>query len=188
MEFMKIGDKSLKITLNAKESKIYGLDENAEINVDDVKGSFSKLLARAKREVGYKLSGEKVVAEIFNAKNGGCEIFLTYAEEENKEKKTKNSVSKSKNNTSVFSIDELNGVLIVAHSLKLKGYEGKSSVYYDNEQRRYYLILDEVSLKDTRYSFMGEYARALRSNSQGYIKEHCRCLCKKDAIGRFSNL
>ena len=63
---MKIGEKSLKITLNEKESKAYGLDENTEIDLDDMKGTFSKLLARAKREIGYKFSGEKVVAEIFN--------------------------------------------------------------------------------------------------------------------------
>ncbi|MBQ7760583.1 MAG: adaptor protein MecA [Clostridia bacterium] len=188
MEFMKIGEKSLKITLNAKESKIYGLDENSDINVDDMKGSFSRLLARAKKEVGYKFSGERVVAEIFNAKNGGCEIFLTYAEEELKEKKQRNNTNRSKSNVSIFSIDELSGVINIAYSLIVKGYAGKSSVYYDKEQSKYYIILDDVSVKDAKYSFMGEYARPLRPNSQGYIKEHCKCLCKRDAIRIFSEL
>ena len=181
MEFMKIGDKSLKISLNAKESKLYGLDESTEINTDDMKGSFSKLLSRAKKEVGYSFSGERVVAEIFNSKNGGCEIFLTYGEKE-VDGRNKNNVKRSTNGNSIFSINDLNGVISIIRSLLSKGYNGKSSLYYDNDQKNYYLLLDEISTKNPKYYFMGEYARQLRQNSLGYIKEHCRCICKKDAI------
>lgn len=188
MEFMKIGDKSLKITLNAKESKMYGLDENTEIDVDDMKGAFTKLLARARREVGYKFSGERVVAEIFNAKNGGCEIFLTYAEDEAKEKKPRYNGTKGRNMVSIFSISELNSIVNVAISLNSIGYDGKSSAYYDRERDRYYLILDEIPTKEPKYLFIGEFAKSIRPNSMGYIKEHCKCICKKDAIKVLSKI
>ena len=188
MEFMKIGEKSLKITLNEKESKAYGLDENTEIDVDDMKGTFSKLLARAKREIGYKFSGEKVVAEIFNSKSGGCEIFLSYAEERVVEERAKNNRQKSKGACSIFSIDELNGIINISHSLKNRNYVGKSVLYHDNEQSKYYLILDDVSVKDNKYLFLLEYARPMRSNSHDYIKEHCKCICKKGAIRIFSKM
>lgn len=184
MEFMKIGEKSLKISLNAKESKLYGLDENTEISTENMKGAFSKLLIRAKKEVGYSFSGEKVVAEIFNSKNGGCEIFLTYDEKET-EAKSKNNTKRANGSLSIFSLNDIDGVLSVIRGLKIKGYNGKSSLYYDNDQKKYYLFLDEISVKNTRFSFMGEYAQQLRQNSQGYIKEHCRCICKRNAMQTF---
>ena len=81
MEFMKIGSNSLKITMNAREAKSYDLSDSALLDGEEAKRTFEKLLIRAKKEIGYQYAGQKVVAEIFSSKNGGCEIFLSYAED-----------------------------------------------------------------------------------------------------------
>lgn len=187
MEFMKIGDKSLKIVMTTKEAKLYGLDEESELNSDDMKGVFSKLLARAKKEVGYKFSGERVVAEIFSSKKGGCEVFLSYVEQSQMDTLVKDTRKRTKN-TIIFGVNELNGLISLCAELCERGYKGKSSVYYDVEQKGYYLLLEDIYSREIKYSFACEYGKQLKQNGQSYIKEHCRCLSKNNAITLFSTL
>lgn len=190
MEFMKIGNNSLKITMNAKEAKGYDLIEGATLEGEEVKRTFEKLLLRAKREIGYKYAGQKVVAEIFSSKNGGCEIFLSYAEESMYKDVTPKETTKKppKSITNIFALDCLEDLITVAFGLESANYKGKSSVYYDDVREGYYIILDDVSVKEEKYSFISEFARYIKNSNIAYLKEHCKCLANKNAVKLFATL
>lgn len=190
MEFMKIGNNSLKITMNAKEAKGYDLTEGATLEGDEVKRTFEKLLLRAKREIGYKYAGQKVVAEIFSSKNGGCEIFLSYAEESMyKDVAPKETTKKPPRPIiNIFALECLEDLLTVAYGLENICYKGKSSVYYDDTRENYYIILDDISTRDEKYSFINEFARYVKNSNIAYLKEHCKCLVNKNAVKLFATL
>ena len=183
MEFMKIGHDSLKITMSAKEAKMYDLDEDSTLDSEEMKSTFTKLLLRAKKEIGYKYAGERVVAEIFSSKNGGCEIFLSYADEqinEMKESKYKKSY------ISVYMLESFFDTIELIKRMEGSNYKGKSSLYYDEQNERYYIAFEDPEIKDGKYLFINEYARQQKNNSIVYLKEHCKCIKRNTAIDYFS--
>ena len=184
MEFMKIGNNSLKITLSAKEAKGYDLTEGANLDGEEVKRTFEKLLIRAKREIGYRYAGEKVIAEIFSSKNGGCEIFLSYAEDSMyKEIAPKDSLKKSQKPISlVYAVNSFEDLLNVSYGLNQLEYKGKSAVYYDELNEKYYIALEDVSIKSEKYYFISEFARQVKNGQISYIKEHFKNIMSKNAI------
>ena len=190
MEFMKIGNNSLKITLSAKEAKGYELTEGSTLEGEEVKRTFEKLLLRAKREIGYKYAGQRIVAEIFSSINGGCEIFLSYAEDSMyKDITPKDSVKKPpKPISSIYAVDKFEDLLNVAYGLNSMEYKGKSSVYYDESSETYYIALDDISVKNEKYYFVSEFARQIKNGQISYLKEHFKCLACKNAIRTFSQL
>ncbi|MBQ8147074.1 MAG: adaptor protein MecA [Clostridia bacterium] len=188
MEIIKIGSDSLKISLCTKEANEYKLDK---IDNELMKNSFLKLLLKVKESISYKAIGEKIVAEIFSGKDGGCEIFVSRVEVTEsmyKEKTTEEAVKKPKQLSTIYSFDNVDKLLMAINRLHNIRYSGTSSAYYDEEKDKYYILLEDVSSKDIRYAFMNEYARYIRGSLSSLIKEHCKCICKRDAVKKLSNL
>lgn len=188
MEIIKIGSDSLKISLCTKEADEYKLDK---IDNELMKNSFIKLLLKVKESINYKAISEKIVAEIFSAKDGGCEIFVSRVEVSEpmyKERITEETQKKPRQSVSVYSFNEIDKMLMAVNRLQEIRFNGMSSAYYDEEMDRYYILLDDVSPKDIRYAFLNEYAKYIKGSTCYQIKEHCKCICKKDAVRRLSNL
>lgn len=188
MEIMKIGSDSLKISLCTKEADEYKLDK---IDNELMKNSFLKLLLKVKESISYKAIGEKIVAEIFSGKDGGCEIFISrveVAEPMYKEKIPDDMQKKQRQTISIYSFEDIKKLLMAMNRLCEIRFNGISSAYYDEEKNKYYILLEDVSPKDIRYAFLNEYARYIKGSISNLIKEHCKCICKKDAVKKLSNL
>ena len=78
MEFMKITDRSIKISLGAKEALEYKISEGASFSDSEIKSAFGSLLEMAKKELGIKLPRGQLLAEVFSSRDGGYEIFVSY--------------------------------------------------------------------------------------------------------------
>ena len=188
MEILKIGSDSLKISLCTKETFEYNLNE---LDNETVKNSFIKLLIKIRESISFNVTGEKVVAEIFTGKDGGCEIFISRVEvreEMYKERVLDEAVKKPRHITAIYSFEELERVLMVAKRLKDINFNGESSLYYDEKREKYYILLEDVSSKDLKYAFLNEYAKNIKSSLCPIIKEHFKCVCKKDLIKKLSSL
>lgn len=187
MEIMKITDTSIKITLCPSEAREYDLNEKCELDNVEMKKVFSRLLLKAKKEVGFNFAGENIVAEIFCAKDGGYEIFVSYLKSEEKMYKEKPE-AKIKLPKQVYLVDNLNNLLVILSRLKSLCYDGTSSVYYDEGHKKYYIILEDVSKKDLKYAFLSEFSRFIKSNQIEYLQDNFECICNGDAINRLSPL
>lgn len=190
MEFLKISDSTIKITLEPKEATEYMMNEESDLTNEETKELFKMLLSRAKKEVGFGFAGGRVVAEIFNSKNGGCEIFVSRMGDKgnvNKEKGTADG-KRLRISQAVYSFESIDRLLMAVYRLKMAEYKGRSAVYYDTQRKRYYITLEDVSIKDLKYAFLGEYARLMKYNFSFLIKEHFKCICKKDAVSVLSAL
>ena len=182
MEILKIGSDSLKISLCTKETFEYNLHE---LDNEAIKNSFINLLVKIRESICFNVTGEKIVAEIFTGKDGGCEIFIRRVEVREKmykERVIDEAVKKPRHITAIYSFEELETVLLVIKRLNNIDFSGESSLYYDEKREKYYILLEDVSSKDIKYAFINEYADNVKSIFYPIIKEHFKCICKKDAV------
>lgn len=188
MEILKIGSDSLKISLCTKETFEYNLHE---LDNERVKDSFINLLIKIRESISFNVTGEKIIAEFFTAKDGGCEIFISRVEVREKvykERVLEEAVKKPRHITAIYSFDDIEKVLAVVKRLNDMGFSGESSLYYDEKREKYYILLEDISSKDLRYAFVNEYAKGIKSGLSPIIKEHYKCICKRDAVRKLSPL
>jgi len=191
MNFLRIGKHAVKISLNSNEAQEYRILESMSLDSAEIKEAFSRLLNKAKETVDFSYAGRKIFTEIFPSNDGGCEIFISCINiEEGVVYKDKNQTRalKSKEIISIYDFDNLLNLLSVASRLREINYNGNSSIYYDLERKRYFMILEDASPKDIKYAFIQEYAKYIKTNASSYVKEHYQCVIKKDGVGILSAL
>ena len=172
MEIIKVGNDSLKISLCTNEAK--ELDFEIESNEKEIVSSFLKLLSLAK----IRADKGKFIADIFTGKDGGCEIFLTKGEdiEQVYKDKTSQEIHKRiKQNTISYPFEEFEKLVLVSKKLKEQGYTNLSSLYYDEYGQKYYIVLDENTIKEIKFAFIAEYSKGMKGAVNAYIKEHYKC-------------
>lgn len=183
MNIIKIGKDAMKISLCNEEAEELGFS-NKE-SEENMKASFIRLLIRTKEQLDFVVMEQKIVGEIFSGNDGGCEIFVSRVEAQDKvykEKIPQEAIKKPRQLASVFVFDRIDNLISATKRLMEIGYNRTSSVYYDEENEKYYIILEDVSIKDIKYSFLAEYARAIKGGRNIYIKEHYKCLCKNNGV------
>ncbi|MBO5312749.1 MAG: adaptor protein MecA [Clostridia bacterium] len=189
MDILRIGSDSIKISLDGREAQELHLDRE---DSEDAKSNFVNLMVKVKERVNFKVLGEKLVAEYFSGRDGGYEIFVSRLEVDEdmyKDRGIQQEITKRvKPSLSPFSLESFEKLLDVTNRLKNMGYSGSSSLYYDDMREKYYIILEDVSIKDLKYAFMTEYSKSIKPHTLPYIKEHFRCICKKDAVNTLSAL
>lgn len=186
MDIIKIGNDALKITLCTKEAQEYGFAFNQGSEV--IKEGFMRLLIDVKLHIDYPSSDKKIAGEIFTGKDGACEIFVSRVEERvYKDRIQEEVLRKIRQIFSVYSFDSLDNLICVAKRLKSIGYIGVSSLYFDDLKGKYYFLLEDVSIKELKFAFIAEYAQVVKASMIVHIKEHCRCIFKKDGVKKLSS-
>ena len=186
VEIIRIGDDALKIMLNAEEAVTYGLDtEDAYGDDEETVKIFQKIFSGAKEKTGFEFGSGRVLVQMYQSKDGRLEVGVTYKD---KTIPLDNKRSKSAISPSLYRFENLENLLSVSARMENTGYTGRSSVYHDSKKGEYYLVLDDIYPKELRYAFIGEYAKQMKSGALSYIKEHCKCICKKNGIKILSNL
>ena len=184
MEILRIGKYAVKVSLDTEEASKYKLLSKDQVSEGDMKAEIEKLLERVTEKIDFTYLGRKLFTEIYPNKNGGCEVFIsTISIEEGK-----HSDAKKNKFSSVYSIDTVERLLKMCFRLNEINFDGKSSVFYDMEGKKYYLILENIFTKELKYAFLVEYAKQIKSSAIAYIKEHYRCIIKKNGVKRLADL
>jgi negative regulator of genetic competence, sporulation and motility len=191
MEILKIGKQAVKVSLNEAEANRYNILNNEALNEEEIREGFSLLLKEIKSKTDFSYNNKKLFTEIFPSKNGGCEIYISCViAETNKTvyKDKSQEETKKKPSYAVYELDNLYNLLKVIYRLRETKYNDKSSVYYDNEGGKYLLVLENISYKSIKYSFILEYARYIKCNYISYLNEYFKCIAKNNAVKKFSPL
>ena len=184
MEFVKINEKSIKITLSCDEAQKLEIVSGASFDPGKSKNVFAKMLTEAKKEIGFQYAGEKIIAEIFDSRDGGCEIFISCLSGEEimyKDKGEEALLSKLKLQNLIFCFDNLESLLEGCHLLSQVKCSHSTSAYFDHEKVKYYILLEDVSKKDMKYGFLYELSKRIKSSRVDYLKERCKLICEGDA-------
>jgi len=183
MDIIRIGNEAMKISLGTKEAMELGFDDKQ--SQEEMKASFLSLLIRAKEQIDYAVLDKRITGEIFSGKDGSCEIFVSRVEAQDRvyrDRFPEEAIKRPKQNNTIFAFDSLDRLLKVTKRLTEISYEGASSVYFDEVKERYYIILEDVSVKDLKFAFISEYSHQIKSSLSQHIKEHFKCICRKDGV------
>lgn len=204
MELIRISSSKLKIMLTGEDMKKYALDaESADYDNTATRRAFWSILDDVKNQSGFNAAGDRIFIQLYPAKDGGCEMFVTKmgllcaAEDEKKQtarpkvKMPKTLIDKphdggGRERIGSYVFDELSSLLGVCRQLRARKWRGKSEAYRGRDGRCY-LILSErtrdMSATLDRLSFISEFGQSQNSETvRLYIREHGECICARDAV------
>lgn len=193
LDFLKINENKLKITLSAEDLSGWGLDAE-DLDCADLRSRslLRKLLRQAEREVGFLTERFRTLVQLYVSKDGGCELFVSrLAPKDSDSEEELFSVAKdpsapSEDTLSVFLFDTLDWLLAVCRRLRQMGYRGQSRAYRGAEGK-YYLILEDVDSFGmscpNKYAFIYEFGSAESAHAVGQmLREHGQLLCNERAV------
>lgn len=176
MEFMKITDSSIKISLGAKEAAEYNITEGMVADTQEIKRSFSRLLDRAKRALGVKLPSGQLLAEVFSSRDGGYEIFVSYIKGDGEASDDTGAFCASgapcapspSTQRCAFFVNSHDSLLYIKKHLDkgARDYE----IYSHGKEGNYYLILKNYKKGEIALAFLGEFATPVRQSAIKYIQ------------------
>lgn len=198
MELIRISDSKLKVMLTEEDMIYYALDcETMDYDNTETRRAFWQILDEAKRKTGFDAAAERVFVQVYPSKKGGCEMFVTKVRALREGRLVKDKqLSTMRKRESIYAFEDLDTVFCMCERLKALGYSEKSAAYADYGKGMFYLIVEERSSDSVlscnalgEYGFLSEYGRRKNGSlAYSYIKEHCTCLDKDNAVHSLSLL
>ena len=209
MEFLRIGENQLKITLSEDELLFYGLDlASLSYSSTETRRGFWALLDDAKHATGFDAAASKVSVQIYASKAGGCEMYIS-AEEQTVSADTEEfsdppdplpvesglTVCKSAPrhfSSAMGAFSRLCDLLSACLALYRRGYNGESSAWQAND--RYYLHLGGNTTRKSAKNapdatdLLWEFALPAKEVTLPYLAEHGTPLCAADAVEKLSKI
>ncbi len=200
MDLILINSSKLKIMLSPTDMTAYSLTcDNIEYDNTESRRAFWDILNVAKRETGFDAANNRIFIQVYPSKDGGCEMYITKIPDEYDKsdccvdkipRKTKNpNKHRSQVNIEydIYSFCSFANLLNACRQLIYRGYDSSSSIWADDNRKRYYLAL-EKSEKD-RYIFLDEYGvKHYSPVTYTYIFEHFRCICMDEALEKIQSI
>ncbi len=133
MDYLRIGDSKLKITLTEEELLFYGMDLSAlDYASTETRRAFWAILDDAKHATGFDAAATKVCVQIYTSKTGGCEMFVTEADASVNEKSmalTVCGILPKLYEKTICKFDSLAALLTACKVLSAQGCDCESSAW-----------------------------------------------------------
>ena len=202
LELNLIKEDKLKVILTPFDMIKYDLTcDKIDYDNTETRKAVWSILDYAKHETGFDAAACRIYIQVYPEKNGGCEIYITKLQKKElpsvldmNEPEEKAAAAVQKENTAVYQFEDAENLMRVCKFLERRGYALKSVAFVEEtlqKKHRYYLLICEPSPfmtgKKAKYLrenlFIGEFGTRIEHKSaSAYLKEHCRCLCEKDAV------
>ena len=191
LDFLLIGDSKTKIVLNREEVEKYHLDSGE--NTPLARRSLWRILDMAKAEVGFNVSGDKVLIQIYPRSDGGCELFVTklglLPESSARLVARSDKISLLSRTNAIYLFESVEDLIASSKAVaRVTKLPLNSDVYYDG--KRYFLTVEEYGRSGESLEFpcILEFAVCLCSDMLAYISEHAERLTDGDGIDKFSKI
>lgn len=207
MDYLRIGESKLKITLTQDDLDIYGMDLAAlDYASTETRRAFWAILDDAKHATGFDAAACKVCVQIYTSKTGGCEMYVTAAPSINELSSgsddqtmalTVCGVLPKLYSEIVCSFDALSKLLNACKVLADQGYCSASSAWQlpirRPKKELFYLYLEGNQSENAGSSFnssaiLAEFGKPLPELSLSYLREHCVPLIVDHAVETLSAL
>jgi negative regulator of genetic competence, sporulation and motility len=195
LEFLLIGESKIKIVLTPKEADEFGLQGvSADVGSHIARRAFWRVLDRARAEVGFDPSGDKVLIQLYPTADSGCEIFVTklgiLSDSSARLVARSDRVTLLSRKQGIYAFECLDDLISASRAVRsrLSQSPPPSDVYSDGT--KYYLVIEEYGKGGESIEFpcVLEFATCLATDSIAYICEHAARLTDGDAIDRFSTI
>ena len=191
MEMIRISDSKIKVILLPGDMDRY-VAESDDDGSPAERGTLRAILRDLREKTGFDVTGERVLVQMFPARDGGCELFVTRLGKLAGQKVEPKLPAPPDLplRSAVFVFEGLSPLLAVCRHLKHIGYPHLSAVYYGDD-RLWYLVLQEQIPRDrpSPLSFAEEFGTRRRAGATlAYIKEHGTCISGSDAVAALAPL
>ena len=160
MELIQIGENAIKVMLTREDMEYYDIVfDTLDYKNAGTRRAIGRILAEAKRKVGFSAESESLYIQAFSDGEGGCELFVRRSEEKR---------------SMLYAFDELEPMLKGCARLRNCGFDGESSAYREVYGGRYFLLLEGERAE--KYIFLSELARVL-PHKGGFLDEHAEKIC-----------
>lgn len=189
MELIVISESKLKVTLTPADMETYGLDFDGE-DYDTTEGrrAIWRLFADVKERCGFDATGDRVLVQIWQSDDGGCELYVSKMPPAPPVMRTP---AGSRYVKSLYVFDALSDMLEVCRELAHHTYSRPSEVWVGDDGR-WFLILESRSAGGDgldELSFIEEYGTRERSPmALTVLAEHARPIAQGDAVARMARL
>lgn len=210
MDYLRIGDNKLKITMTEEELLFYGMDlSSLSYSSTETRRAFWAILDDAKHATGFDAAATKVSVQIYACRTGGCEMYIIGGE--NKAEGWEDADLTASDPEALPGSDEsgltvcpslpklfgrtvgkfqkLSDLLAACLALTASGYNADSSAWQAGD--RYYLYLagnrTHVTKEEPALSASGvisEFGETVKELTLSYLSEHGSCLCSHHAVER----
>lgn len=200
MEFIRISDQKLKITLTASDMATYDFDPNAFCDGTPRNGlAFRHLLADVRRQIPFETADRHLSVRYFPSRKGGCELFVSSLPIEDRDGKRGDvppvsalTVRTGRQPSAIFRRDgafrfsDVNALLHACRRLEGVGYRGESAAWKDDDGQ-YYILLVTLSPSPfsppPEFSCLSEYGNAEDPvRLRVWFREHGKLICPADAV------
>lgn len=208
MDYLRIGESKLKITLTQDELSFYGMDLSAlDYSSTETRRAFWAILDDAKHATGFDAASGRVCVQIYTSKTGGCEMYVTSAPntaepiicpDDQSMALTVCGILPKLYGETVCSFDSLSDLLTACKVLTEQGYNSDSSAWQlppirHSAQDIYYLYLagnrsanEAGNVNSSR--ILAEFGKPMPDIGPGYLAEHCLPLVSDHAVEALSVL
>ena len=176
MEYVRISESKMKLSLTEEDTKKYGVDVAALTSDTTARRRVLwTLLDEAKKKTGVDAGGSRTLVEAFPGRRGGCELFVTLVD------------VKTALHTACYRFESVAAARMAAKRLSSDAW--KDASLYALSGGETVLLLPLSSRGDVRvltpYSFLEEYGKREKSPYfSAYVKEYGVCLYERDAVSR----
>lgn len=167
MELIEIDKTNLLILLNTQDRQKYAVSDDDSFPA--IKDNYSRIISDGGADRSF-LSGATV--QIFDSENGGLQMFVT---------KLADARCADTDKLYIYIFRILDELLAACRYLCAKSFTG-GSAYYDSDQKKYYLILNEENPHLCEFG-----AVRCRDFTEEYLFEHCKKI-SADAVTALSKL
>ncbi|MBO7740095.1 MAG: adaptor protein MecA [Clostridia bacterium] len=195
MELLPISDDKIKIMLSREDLAAWQLScDTIDYDTTETRRAFWGILDEAKKRTGFDAAKEKVFVQLYPAKNGGCEMYVTKLHEKNDPSPITLAKSLPHWEKRLYAFSHLEDMLSACARLAECGFASESAAYA--EMHTYYLSLGSTlpkTKKDRRESIsltdlVSEYGKKIDLAKEAWLSEHGECICPDHAVERYAAL
>ncbi len=200
MEHILIGKGKLKLMLTKDDLDHYEIASlgapRGQTSIDcadeKTRRAFRSLLDDVRRVSGFDTVSERIFIQLYPSKDGGAELYITRLCEN--DRSSKEPEPGEVRMTSVCQFGSMRELIdfcarFASHPIwrdvESEAWEGGGKTWLVVTEKltyRAYLSRDPKNILGSA-SFIGDYCRILDgADAYLYIKEHCLCFCKKNAV------
>ncbi len=185
MDFLKISETKLKITLSSAECDKYNIDrESSEFSGNEIKTVIHDILAVAGERCGFSVDGERILVQLYPLPDGSCELFITkisnLPRRERRVVDETDSLRKLEDRRSVYRFPDTETLLSAVRAIYREGVE--CDLYMADTGDCYIRLREELSDKISEFEILTEYGSRMDSVPLFVMGEYGSMLAEGDAL------
>lgn len=205
MELLVISENKLKVILSRDDMDAYSITcDSIDYDNTETRKAFWCILDEAKHKTGFDAAADRVYVQIYPSRGGGCEMYVTKmckktaaaAGKTEDEKDCRINIRKQSGyfEKTLCRFENAEDMIAACRTLCEMGFCADSSLYCSDDGA-YFLRTgksgaEPPSLLRRGYSsdILSEFGTRLDFCFDGWVAEHCRCICPCDAVKKIASI